>query len=669
MFSKKIVTLLFVFVSLTRAFAQLQPLTFTPEPEFKSSHWEENPKLHKLTSDEQKLGMVVIKDKRVIEYYLKDDNIVMYVTRHMIMRVNSDKAIEEANTVYIPMPEGVSVEDIQARSITKDGKITTLNSANVKDVDNYENMGRYKIFAIDGIELGSEVEFMYTLLEPSRKTGSEYIRMNSLHKEFNLDIYSPPSLIFDSKSYNGFPEMQTDTVMTNKHHIFCEGTDIKGYDKEEYSLAEGSLMRLEYKYAYNANGDPNERLDTWSDFCQNIYFVLVKGTSKKDMSIAQKVIDTMRLGNLSEEDKIRKIESCIKTTIALKEEIADKKSNELQYILTNHVADELGLLKLYDQLFNRAGIKHEVVLTSDRFNKPFDGDFDSWTYLQKYMIYFPGTGNYMAPMEPNSRYGFVPADWTCQQGLFMHAVTIGKDGYTTGIGQVRDIPCNDWKQSMNNMYETTKFDLDMGMANIHLKETFTGYEGYEIQPIFSYLSDQDRKDIVDRLVKLIYPDAKPTNVNVTGYKENDLFRQPFSIEADVSTNSVLEQAGPKFLFKIGELIGPQNELYADTARHTPVENHNNKGYHRELVFEIPDGYTITNLNAVNMDIFHKTGGERDMEFHSSYTIDGNKVTVTIDENYREMRYQITMYEDFRKVINASADFNKVVLFIEKKSNP
>lgn len=665
MLLKKNIFLLIGIVAMHAVFAQLQPATTYPPPEYKSYHWDSNPKIHELSPDEQKMGIVVIKDKRIIEYYQQNGDVVMYITQHLIVRVNSDKAIQEFNTVYIPVPDGVSLEDVEARSITKEGEITRLNQANIKDVDNYENMGHFKIFAIDGIEQGSEVEYMYTLMEPSQKYGTEYIHINSLHKDISVDIYSPPALIFDAKSYNGFPDMQTDTTMIAKRHVFCEGTDIKGYDEEDYSGGEGSLMRMEYKYAYNANADPGERLDTWSDFCQSLYQVFNKEVTKKDKKMAEKVIDTMKLGSLSEEEKIRKIESDIKTKISLKEDLAGKNSDALENILTTHVAGELGMLKLYDQLFNYAGIKHEVVLTTNRFNKPFDGDFDSWIYLQKYLIYFPGTGNYIAPMEPMSRYGFAPADWICQQGLFTHPVTIGKD-FESGIGQVRDISCNDWKQSMNNLYENVKFDLDMGMANIHLKQTLTGYEAYDIQPYYSSLSDQEKKDIVDKIVQAIFPDAKPANVQVTGYKENELFRQPFLIETDLSTNSVLENAGNKFLFKVGELIGPQSELYDDTVRHTPVENHYNKGYHRELEFEIPEGYKVTNLDAVSADVFHVTGGERDMEFHSYYKIDGNKVTITIDEDYRQIGYPISMYEDFRKVINASANFNKTVLFIEKQ---
>lgn len=669
MLPKRYLALLIGIVVVHGAFAQLQPSTTYPDPEYKSYHWDSNPKIHELSPDEQKMGEVVILDKRIIEYYPQDGNIMMYITHHRIIRVNSEKAIEENNTAYIPMPDGVTLEDVQARSITKDGKVTMLNPANIKDVDNYENLGHYKIFAIDGIEPGSEVEYIYTVLEPSQKTGTEYIRLNCLYKNVDVDIYSPPAYIFDAKSYNGFPDMQTDTVMTTKHHIFCRGTDIKGFDEEDYSEEDGALMRMEYKYAYNANGDPGERLDTWSDFCQNLYEVLNKESTKEDRKIARKVIDTMNLSKLSEEDKIRKIESCIKTTISLKEDITDETGNSLKKILTSHAADEFGMLKLYDLLYNCAGIKHDIVLTTDRFNKPFDGDFDSWTYLQKYLIYFPETDNYIAPMEPMSRYGFVPDDWICQQGLFMHPVTIGKD-FKTGIGQVRDIYCNDWKQSMNDLFENIKFDLDMGTASVHFKQTLTGYEAYDIQPYYSSLSDEDKTDIINKdFIQLIFPDAKPTNVTVTGYKENELFRQPFTVEADLTTTSLLEQAGNKFLFKLGQLIGPQSELYDDTVRHTPVENHHNKGYHRELEFEIPDGYTITNLSSVNMDVFHETGGERDMEFHSYYKTDGNIITVIIDEDYRRINYPVNMYEQFRRVINASANFNKVVLFLEKKSTP
>jgi hypothetical protein len=35
------------------------------------------------------------------------------------------------------------------------------------------------------------------------------------------------------------------------------------------------------------------------------------------------------------------------------------------------------------------------------------------------------------------------------------------------------------------------------------------------------------------------------------------------------------------------------------------------------------------------------------------------------EQYRRIIYPLAEYEDFKKVINASADFNKIVLVLEK----
>ncbi len=36
------------------------------------------------------------------------------------------------------------------------------------------------------------------------------------------------------------------------------------------------------------------------------------------------------------------------------------------------------------------------------------------------------------------------------------------------------------------------------------------------------------------------------------------------------------------------------------------------------------------------------------------------------ETYHEIKYPLGLFETFKKVINAAADFNKVVLVLEKK---
>ena len=52
-------------------------------------------------------------------------------------------------------------------------------------------------------------------------------------------------------------------------------------------------------------------------------------------------------------------------------------------------------------------------------------------------------------------------------------------------------------------------------------------------------------------------------------------------------------------------------------------------------------------------------------FQSDYTIKDNILEISIKEYYKEIFAPLARYEDFRKVINASADFNKVTLVLEK----
>ena len=55
-----------------------------------------------------------------------------------------------------------------------------------------------------------------------------------------------------------------------------------------------------------------------------------------------------------------------------------------------------------------------------------------------------------------------------------------------------------------------------------------------------------------------------------------------------------------------------------------------------------------------------------MGFTSDYKVEGNTIKVHIMEQYRRIFLPVADYDNFRKVINSSADFNKVVLVLEKK---
>jgi len=54
-----------------------------------------------------------------------------------------------------------------------------------------------------------------------------------------------------------------------------------------------------------------------------------------------------------------------------------------------------------------------------------------------------------------------------------------------------------------------------------------------------------------------------------------------------------------------------------------------------------------------------------MGFISSYTLNKNILTIQVNETYKKVYYPMEQFEDFKRVINASADFNKIVLVLQK----
>ena len=133
------------------------------------------------------------------------------------------------------------------------------------------------------------------------------------------------------------------------------------------------------------------------------------------------------------------------------------------------------------------------------------------------------------------------------------------------------------------------------------------------------------------------------------------------MNSEFSSSNYINKAGSKYLFKIGELIGPQVEMYQEGERQFDIDTDFNHLYHRVLTIEAPEGFVFKNLDDLVMDFSDE---EETMLFKSDYTLNGNSLEVKVTEYYGELHYPIEMFETFRSVINAAADFNKITIVVE-----
>ncbi|MFW5886262.1 MAG: hypothetical protein ACOCUL_00760 [Bacteroidota bacterium] len=337
--------------------------------------------------------------------------------------------------------------------------------------------------------------------------------------------------------------------------------------------------------------------------------------------------------------------------------------SQIDFILDNHYGDRFGMVRLYAGLFKKAGIKHQVVLTSDRSKVRFDKDFESYRFLNNYLIYFDDTEKFLAPENPEYRYPMIPFNFTHTYGLFLKAVKIGS--FESFLHEVKFIPVTDFRENFNNLEIKVQFSSEMDKLEVDIKKSLGGYDAVGIQPYFKFMEEEQKQQFLENLMKSYSNDAEFTKMEVENEDPSiSPVEKPFIINTSFTTSALFEKAGNKYLLKIGEIIGPQVEMYQEKERKLPVENSYNRLYDRVIKFTIPEGYRIKNPDDINIDFYHEKNGERIFNFTSNYTIEGQVLSVKILEYYSEIECSVEFFEEYRKVINAAADFNKIILVLE-----
>ena len=153
----------------------------------------------------------------------------------------------------------------------------------------------YKYFALEGITKGSFIEYMYVVKRPPSYTGRRVNLQAAFHKKtIEFDLFSPKNLVFAFKSFNGLPDVQKDTVTTEKLHWELHVTDMKKLENEYQAAYEASKQFLVYKLdgnlATNATG-----IIAYNTIAQNLYGSYYPEYAKKTQSLINDFIKELKL--------------------------------------------------------------------------------------------------------------------------------------------------------------------------------------------------------------------------------------------------------------------------------------------------------------------------------------------------------------------------------------
>lgn len=629
--------------------------------DYEAYQWDENRELTELNAIEAEYPLYRINKSVKYEFAYDDEgNLISYITNHEIIRANNDEALAKSNQIYIPLYNTIELAAIKARAITPDGKVIDFDENNIKELEDSES--GYKIFAIEGAEVGGEIEYFYTRKTYPSNFITQHFQFDYPVKSYSLFLKSPENLEYDFKVYNygDAKVIQTDTTEDFNTYAF-KAYDITDLRSESFGAFENSKMRIEGKLAYNSFSGKG-RLFTWGSAGKRVYDQL-SSLSKSEQKEFSKFVKTLDLSG-KPIDAFKKAEHYVKTNYFFQEDAGDI-GNQLNTIIKNKYATSKGFTKLYMALLNHLDISHEIVLTSDRMTQAFDPDFDSWSYLDEYLIYINETDQFLSPKDTPFRLGTIPWNYIGTYGLFIRQEKI--QNFTYPVGHTQYISAPSYKENFDNMDLEVSFLENLEENKVNLTRSYKGYSAEYYKSAVLFLEEERQKEMLEDVVKYLASDAEIEEVKILEANADYLsWHKPFVVESTFSTKNYIESAGDVILFKVGDLIGPQSELYQERERKTQIVNDFNRGYLRKINVRIPDGYTIQNPDDI---IIKEQVREAEKgliyNFVSSYSIEGQVLKIEIEEYYDELYYPTEKFEPFRKVINAAADWNKIVLVLQK----
>ncbi|MCK5815464.1 MAG: DUF3857 domain-containing protein [Flavobacteriaceae bacterium] len=616
--------------------------------------WEANPTIHTINDSDNMESSLAILKRKIIEFRRSEtnNNISIFETTHDIIRLNDETGILRHNQVYIPMFGVKKLQEIKARTISKDGTVTNLDEKNIKKIENVEEYGDFQIFAIEGAEIDSEIEILYTVEKDYSPFGTEMLQSNYPIKRVEM-VFITNGLSEYIKTYNTDQEFER-TYLDNLLVEELSLSNIPKIAEEEYSATDANKIYAAYQCFGNA--EITQEL-LWNNTIGNIAYGLfpkeVQPSILNEIKNHLTTIDSIT----TDFEKAAIVDNYIKTNFT----VIDNRNSQLEeidYILTNRSSSDIGILKVYAHFLTALEIPYEIVVTSNRYTHRFDPEFFNPGALREFLIYLPKIKQYISPTRIDYRLSEAPANILGNYGVFIDK---NIEYYFDKITQSDP----DYSRIIRNM--DISFIDDFERVKVDESQKYYGHWGVQNRAFMALTSGESKAGFEDYLTGSGIEDKKVISLELENTEMNQLtYNLPYIVNSTIESSTLIQDAGGSYIFEVGKIIGTQSELYQEKKRENPIEMQYPNQYNYSITVAIPEGYSLDGLESLVINKELVIDGIKLCWWHSNYEIKDNQLVITIEESYRVNDFPIEHYEGFRQVINAASDFNKAaILFTEE----
>ncbi len=153
-----------------------------------------------------------------------------------------------------------------------------------------------------------------------------------------------------------------------------------------------------------------------------------------------------------------------------------------------------------------------------------------------------------------------------------------------------------------------------------------------------------------------YKDFKLKTIGMWDETPNTEYSDAFIIE------NIVKKAGQNYIIELPKLIEKQTKVEAEEVkRDKDVYMNYARSFKNEIAFEIPEGYAIEGLEALNKKVDNETGS-----FTSSYQLEGNKLVIKTHKVFKVNHCEAVDWPKMQAFLDSAVDFMNTKLLVKKK---
>jgi hypothetical protein len=623
---------------------------FSNAQEIKKYTWQVTPKFSEIPEKYKDQPAVVLFDKREIFTRVGEYSFATFVMNHFAVKINKSEAINDFNKIKAKDVGDVKdLRDFHARIIKPNGEIIVLPQEKIVE----REVDKVKSIVFEGVEAGDILEYYFILKENPTAYAVEIFQREVpvLFGEFKcsgsgvfFDIYEADK-DFTFKENEGRKKeytIQNIEPLSNEN----SATNIKSLKKLIYSVSVYGLANAKsWKTTLKAYKKP--------------YFIYFK---KKIIEDFIAFLD-LRNENLSVDGKITKLDNYLKENVTMFErgESPEKISALFPDKLKLAPSD---LFDLYGYILKELGISYSLRVGTNRFVSNIDPKDRIPAFNYDIMYYIYETQKYITPFDQYLSYGSPVYEIQGSKGIEYNLQNQG-----TEIASI-DFPILPSEYTQTNSESIITLSKDLSKVNLSKKVGYTGYLGQIFRNYIKVNKEKkEDKEVKNFVEKGLFLDLaiKIKEFNFENQEiKNNYTNTPFLINASIEPSELfVEEAGNLLIVNIGKVIGKQKDLYQEKTRKQDIDLSYAHQNHHIIKLEIPEGYSVENTNDFSKSIqMTGEGFENKCYFNSSAKIEGKNLVIQANEVYDLINYPVAKYEQYRNVLNATADFFKATVVLK-----